>query len=212
MKRSHNQPSRARGGTLMGFVVGVLVGLAAALAVAVYVTKVPVPFVDRGVSRNPGQDLLEAERNRNWNPNATLGGGPVLPAVPPAAPQEGNIVVQPGADGAASAPSADPLGDLVRSRLGEGGGEAPVTAVEAGGDGFTYFVQAGAFRSADEAQAQRARLAMLGIEAAVSERLQSGQTFYRVRVGPFAQKAMADLTKEQLATNGVDAALVRVQR
>lgn len=212
MNRSHKQPSRAHGGTLTGFVVGVLVGLAAALAVAVYVTKVPVPFVDRGVSRNPGQDLLEAERNRNWNPNAALGGGPVVPAAPPAVPQEGNIVVQPGAAAAPPGPTADPLGDLVRSRLGDGAGEPPVAAAEPGGDGFTYYVQAGAFRSTEEAQSQRARLAMLGIEAVVSERLQSGQTFYRVRVGPFPQKAMADLTKEQLAANGIDAALVRVQR
>lgn len=212
MKRSHKLSSRARGGTLTGFIVGVLVGLAAALAVAVYVTKVPVPFVDRGVSRNPGQDLLEAERNRNWNPNASLGGGPVTPAVPTETPSPGAVAAQPGADAAAPATSADPLGDLVRSRLGDGTGDPPVAAVEPGSDGFTYYVQAGAFRSSDEAQSQRARLAMLGIEAVVSERLQSGQTFYRVRVGPFGQKAMADLTKEQLATHGIDAALVRVQR
>jgi len=192
----------------MGFVVGVLVGLAAALVVAVYVTKVPVPFVDRGVSRNPGQDLLEAERNRDWNPNASLGGGPVVPNLPPPSRQEGAIEVQPGAESTVTGETDDPLGDLVRSRLGE----APVAASEAGSDEFTYYVQAGAFRSADDAQSQRARLAMLGIEATVSERLQSGQVFYRVRVGPFPQKATADLTKEQLATNGIDAALVRVQR
>ncbi len=211
MKKSHKRPSRGRGGTLMGFVIGVLVGLAAALAVAVYVTKVPVPFVDRGVSRNPGQDLLEAERNRDWNPNASLGGGPVAPMQPPASRQEGDIVVQPGADGSSPGSSADPLGDLVRSRLGAAVEEQPVVTVDPGGDGFVYYVQAGAFRNPDDAHAQRARLAMLGIEGVVSERLQSGQIFYRVRVGPFGQRATADLTKEQLATNGIDAALVRVQ-
>jgi len=197
---------------LMGFVAGVLVGLAAALAVAVYVTKVPVPFVDRGVSRNPGQDLLEAERNRDWNPNAALGGGPVSPGLPPASQQEGAIVVQPGSEAGSATGPADPLGDLVRSRLGEVTGDESMAAAETGVDGFTYYVQAGAFRSLDDAHAQRARLAMLGIEARVSERLQSGQVFHRVRVGPFPQKATADLTKEQLATHGIDAALVRVQR
>ncbi|TNF60931.1 MAG: sporulation protein [Burkholderiales bacterium] len=209
MKKTQERPSRGRGGTLMGFVVGVLVGLAAALAVAVYVTKVPVPLVDRGVSRNPGQDLLEAERNRDWNPNAALGGGPVAPATPPAPGQEGAIVVQPDAAPAAAG-QADPLGDLVRSRLGETPGAAS-TAATAAGDGFTYYVQAGAYRNPDDAEAQRARLAMLGIEAVVSERLQSGQVFYRVRVGPFPQRETADLTKEQLAANGIDSALVRVQ-
>jgi cell division protein FtsN len=73
-------------------------------------------------------------------------------------------------------------------------------------------VQAGAFRSQDDAEAQRAKLAMLGIDAAITEREQSGRTVYRVRVGPFNQKALADLTQEQLQVNGVEAALVRVQR
>ena len=65
---------------------------------------------------------------------------------------------------------------------------------------------------AGEAEAQRARLAMLGMAADISEREQSGRAVFRVRVGPFSQKAMADATLEQLEVNGVDAALVRVQR
>lgn len=36
------------GGTIIGFIFGVLVGLGAALVVAVYVTKVPVPFLNKG--------------------------------------------------------------------------------------------------------------------------------------------------------------------
>jgi cell division protein FtsN len=210
---------REQGGTLLGFVVGVLVGLGAALAVAVYVTKVPIPFVDRGVSRNANQDLIEAERNRGWNPNAALGGRPdtrpVAPVVVPSDPA-GAIVVPP-ADGralpSAGAPSAtagDPLGDLVQSRLGQPGNAAPAAADPAGVS--AYFVQAGAFRNPDDAQAQRARLAMLGIDAAVTEREQAGRTVYRVRVGPFVDRALADVTREQLAVNGVDAALVRVDR
>ena len=38
------------------------------------------------------------------------------------------------------------------------------------------------------------------------------ESLYRVRVGPFAQKGMADATRDQLDANGVEAALVRVQR
>jgi cell division protein FtsN len=211
---------REQGGTLLGFVVGVLVGLGAALAVAVYVTKVPIPFVDRGVSRNANQDLIEAERNRGWNPNAVLGGRPdtqpVAPVVVPPADPAGAIVVPP-ADGRALPPAGapsgaagDPLGDLVQSRLGQPATSAPAAADPAGGS--AYFVQAGAFRNPDDAQAQRARLAMLGIDAAVTEREQAGRTVYRVRVGPFADRALADVTREQLAVNGVDAALVRVDR
>ncbi|MGE0099381.1 MAG: SPOR domain-containing protein [Hydrogenophaga sp.] len=220
MKKKSPQASSTFGGTLIGFVVGLLVGLGVALAVAVYVTRVPIPFVDRGVSRNSDLDALEAERNKGWNPNSTLGrtppaAGAPAPAGTPPAGQAGAIVVPPADGRPLPAPAADPLGDLVQSRLGQGAAAAAPAASApqpAGADPFTYFVQAGAFRSQDDAEAQRAKLAMLGIDAAITEREQSGRTVYRVRVGPFSQKAMADLTQEQLQVNGVEAALVRVQR
>ena len=79
-------------------------------------------------------------------------------------------------------------------------------------DPFTYFVQAGAFRSPEDAESQRAKLAMLGIDAQITEREQSGGTVFRVRVGPFNQKSLADVTREQLEVNGVEAAVVRIQR
>ncbi len=221
--KKKSPPSRsAFGGTLTGFIVGLLVGLGAALAVAVYVTRVPIPFVDRGVTRNPDLDALEAERNKGWNPNSSLsrtppagtGPAPAVPAVP-AAESAGAIVVPPADGRPLPAPTpADPLGDLVQSRLGQQG-QAAASAAPApapGADPFTYFVQAGAYRSPDDAEAQRAKLAMLGIDSAVTEREQSGRTVYRVRVGPFNQKALADLTQEQLQVNGIEAALVRVQR
>lgn len=233
MKKSSSSQSRSSslGGTLIGFAIGLLVGLAAALAVAVYVTRVPVPFVDRGLSRSAEEDAKEAERNKGWNPNRAIGGAPAAGA-PAAAPgAEGSISVPP-ADGRALPPagaaSKDPLGDLVNSRLAQPGAAAPAGSTTAaakpsapaptggdaavGADPFTYFVQAGAFRNGDDAEAQRARLAMLGISANIDEREQNGRTVFRVRVGPFAQKALADLTIEQLQVNKVDAALVRVQR
>ncbi|MBX3611605.1 MAG: SPOR domain-containing protein [Hydrogenophaga sp.] len=229
MKKSPSHKSRSSlGGTLIGFVIGLLVGLAAALAVAVYVTRVPVPFVDRGLTRSAEEDAKEAERNKGWNPNRAISGAPTAAPATPASGAEGAISVPP-ADGrnlpAAGTTSKDPLGDLVNSRLSQNNNNAsgakpvtetakaaPATELPPGADPFTYFVQAGAFRNPDEAEAQRARLAMLGITAGIDEREQNGRTVYRVRVGPFAQKALADLTIEQLQVNRVDAALVRVQR
>jgi cell division protein FtsN len=227
------QAHRQRGGTLLGLILGLLIGLGAALSVAIYVTRVPVPFLDRGLSRNPAEDVLEAERNKDWNPNAALGGKEAsavknVPVEPPAA-EPGAIVVPP-ADGQslppppapapevktpaappvtapAKAKSSDPLGDLAQSRLGQ------TPAEPAGVDSnFSYFVQAGAFRTPEDAETQRAMLALLGLSAEVSEREQSGRTVFRVRLGPFSQKAQADATREQLVSRGVDAAVLRVQR
>lgn len=218
-------PRHQLGGTLLGFVIGLLVGLGAALAVAVYVTRVPVPFVDRGLHRGAEADAQEAERNKGWNPNKGVGGGSA-PAPAPAAPAEGTVSTPPADGKALPAPaesaakpstSKDPLGDLVQQRLGQEPAKAATApaAAEApapGADPFTYFVQAGAFRSAEDAEAQRAKLGMMGIHAQVSEREQNGRTVYRVRVGPFNQKALAELTQEQLSSSGIESALVRVQR
>jgi cell division protein FtsN len=75
-----------------------------------------------------------------------------------------------------------------------------------------YFVQAGAFKAPEEAESQRAKLAMLGLDAKVTEREQAGRTMYRVRVGPYALKADADAVQGRLGGQGFEAALVRVQR
>lgn len=228
MKQLSLQAHKHHGGTLVGFVVGLLVGLGIALSVAVYVTRVPVPFVDRSVSRKPAQDIEEAERNKGWNPNAQLAGNPAPLPSTVAGTDTGAISVPP-ADGqplpppsppAASAssgqtvakPAADPLGDLVNSRLGQGTPTTASATAAGGAEPFTYFVQVGAFKSPEDAEAQRAKLAMLGMVADISEREQSGRTVYRVRVGPFNNKAVAEATRDQLDTRGVEAALVRIQR
>lgn len=102
------------------------------------------------------------------------------------------------------APSNDPLGELAMARANR----APAPAA----DPFIYFVQAGAFRAHDDAEAQRARLSLMGVEARVTEREQAGRTVYRVRVGPFQNKDAADRVKGRLDGNGFDSALVRVQK
>lgn len=54
-----------RGGTFLGIVIGLVLGLGAALAVAIYVTKVPVPFVNKGISKNSAeQDAQEAQKTK----------------------------------------------------------------------------------------------------------------------------------------------------
>ncbi len=79
-------------------------------------------------------------------------------------------------------------------------------------DPFTYFVQVGAFRNVEDAESQRARLSLGGVQARVSEREQSGRTVYRVRVGPFDTKDEADTTKAKLDASGLETALVRIAR
>lgn len=215
------------GGTILGFILGVIVGLGAALAVAVYVTKVPVPFLNKGGARGADQDAAEAQKNKDWDPNSPLrgksaakppapaasaaGAEPATPAAQPVATAEPKGAAASAPKAAASKPekvetgkptSADPLGDLAKAKAAESGSADP----------YDYFVQAGAFRTQADADAQRAKLAMMGWEARVSEREQNGRPVFRVRVGPFAKRDDAAALKEKLDGTGVESALVRVQR
>ncbi|MBA4060666.1 MAG: sporulation protein [Verminephrobacter sp.] len=215
------------GGTILGFILGVIVGLGAALAVAVYVTKVPVPFLNKGGARGADQDAAEAQKNKDWDPNSPLrgksaakppapaasaaGSEPATPAAQPVAAAEPKGAAASAPKAAASKPekvetgkptSADPLGDLAKAKAAEAGSADP----------YDYFVQAGAFRTQADADAQRAKLAMMGWEARVSEREQNGRPVFRVRVGPFAKRDDAAALKDKLDGTGVESALVRVQR
>ena len=81
-----------------------------------------------------------------------------------------------------------------------------------GADPFVYFVQVGAYRTPEDAESQRAKLSLMGLDAKITEREQSGRTVFRVRVGPFDKKDEADKTKDKLDGGGMDTALVRIQR
>lgn len=239
--------NQQRGGTLLGLVIGALVGLGIALTVAVYVTKVPVPFLNKSPTATPDSDAAEARKNKDWNPNAPLAGknparsGPsasgdlATPAVPEpypsisvpdpvlspedakkadrtakppktaALPDSVPVPSAAAASRAARTVPADPLGDLAKARS-----ESPAFA--SGPDPFNYFIQAGAFRTAEDAEQQRARLLLLGMQARVTEREQAGRTVYRVRIGPFDKKDDADRIKDRLDNSSIETALVRVQR
>jgi cell division protein FtsN len=192
------QIKRQRGNTLLGLIIGVLVGLGAALAVAVYVTKVPVPFLNKSPTRSADSDAAEAKKNKDWDPNAPLAGkSPVKPVAPAVADPD---VVPGKAKG-----SADPLGDLAKAK-------SESKSASGGADPFSYFIQVGAYRTPEDAEQQRAKLSLIGFQAKVTEREQSGRTVYRVRLGPFDKKDDADKTKERLDDQSIETALVRVQR
>ncbi len=76
--------------------------------------------------------------------------------------------------------------------------------------GTTYFLQVAAYRSVDEADQMRARLAILGFEAAVSQIKRDNTVFHRVRLGPFSDFEVLNRTKVSLAENGLESTVVRV--
>jgi cell division protein FtsN len=208
-----------RGGFAVGLIVGLLVGLVLALGVALYVTKVPVPFVNKVPQRSAEQDAAEAERNKNWDPNAPLsvkvaprGVAPASPglAAPSAATRATPRTPPPPGLNAVAAPTAPTAAPNVPPSAALA--SAPAKALKPGTDPYAYFAQAGAYSRAEDAQAQRAKLALIGLDAKIVEREQSGRTVYRVRLGPFEKRPDAEAMLERLNSASVESSLVRVER
>lgn len=77
-----------------------------------------------------------------------------------------------------------------------------------------YIIQIGSYRSRDDAERQRAELALIGVEARVeSVTINGNQTWYRVRVGPIAEAPRVHSVMMRLSEHGMeDAMLVRVKK
>ena len=207
-----------RGGFFLGMIVGLLVGLALALGVALYIAKVPLPFIDKVPQRTAEQDAAEAEKNKNWDPNNPLyGKNPAKPrpvqleaaasAASAAAPAEVAVPAS-AATGKPPAPAASATSGRNPAAILAGEGVPPPAAT----DGLSYQVQAGAYGSQTEAEQQRAKLAILGLEANLQEREVNGRTVFRVRLGPFAQREQAEEVRVKLQAAGIESALVRLQK
>ena len=216
-----------RGGFALGFVVGLLVGLAVALAVALYVTNAKVPLLSKGQSRTPEQDAAEAERNKTWDLNAALAGKPPVRPVAPAAPSApasdtaivprtpGPVLPPPPESGKPTAAAKNvetPKSTRDAAAILNGSDPGETKTAAAAADPFIYFVQVGAYSKPEDAEQQRAKLALAGLRATVTEREQNGRTVHRVRLGPFDKRDEAEAQTDRAKAIDPDASLVRVDR
>lgn len=182
--------NKSGGGFLLGVFIGLLIGLAIALGVAFYVNRTSLPFSTAA------------------QPDAKEGGAPEkLPA----------IAGMPQQSGGAAAPKFDFYKILPR-------GEEPVTDKQLkeslragakagpGGESDIYFIQTGSFQNPAEADNQKAKLAILGIDSSVEPAaLPDKGTWYRVRVGPYTKLEDINRVRQTLAQNGISASVVKVK-
>jgi len=174
-----------RGGTLLGFIIGLVVGLAVAVAVAVYITNAPLPFVSK--VQRPGANVTPTPGATLPDPNKSLYGTTKSESMP--APST-----------AAAPPTAETPVD-----------KGPTKADAPAEGGTRFLLQAGAFKSPEEADAMRARLALLGLDARIFPIEQGRQTLYRVRLGPYGQLDEINRTRKLLAENSIEAQVVRLK-
>jgi len=227
-------PRSQQGNTLVGFIIGLVIGLVIAVVVALSITKGQSPFTDKapkngkptdeasGQIADPNKPMYgnrEAVKKANSEferENAKPAPADELqkvvdniqaqgqaPAKAPAAPAPA-----PAPTPATTSPAAPPP---VNSAAPPAQAAAPAPALP-GEDKFVYYLQAGAFREVGDAENTRAKLALLGFEATVSDRATDAGVLHRVRMGPFTQVEAMNKVRAKLSENGIDVAVVRNQK
>jgi len=74
-----------------------------------------------------------------------------------------------------------------------------------------YLLQAGAFGASGDAEATKAKVALLGLGARVESATIAGKTVYRVRMGPYATASELADAKRKLAAGGLPAMAIKVK-
>ena len=228
-------PGRQQGSTLTGVIIGLIVGLIIAVVVALAISKGSTPFTDKsgklgkmteptaGQASDPNKPLYankEAARQANKEIIAKakpaddpLGAAVAAmekkapaPAVKPAAPEA--PAAAPAA--AVTTPAAAPAPVKQAENVKPVPTGAPAAAD--GEDKIIYFLQAGAFREMEDAENTRAKLALLGFEANISEKANESGVLHRVRIGPFPQVESMNKARAKLIDSGIDVAIVKNQK
>ena len=198
---------------MFGLMAGLLVGLLVAVLVAFYISKAPVPFVSKG-ARPPPAATPPADPANAPDPNRSLYGKDGPAGAPSAS---GPSATQPAP---APVPQAtrDPLGEFLANqdagkKKGAGPASPPASPSPApqapGASGGTYFLQVGAYRVIEDAEALKAKLAFMGFDARLETADVAAGTVHRVRVGPFTRLDDMNRTRARLAENGIEAAVVK---
>ena len=175
------------GSLLVGILIGLVLGLGIALAVAWYINKMPTPFVNR--------------------------------AAPPAKGEPAKTTPPKANDTVANAPDAKPRFDFYKILPGT---EEPVTdqqlkdaqqkASTAAPVKDEFFLQAGAFQNAPEADNRKAQLALLGLEATIqTATMPDKSVWHRVRVGPYTAIEEINRARDLLKQNGIETTLLKVR-
>jgi cell division protein FtsN len=204
---SKNGNSRAAPGKgmslLAALLIGMVLGLAVAGGVAWYILKTPSPFVN---TEPREQVKLEPDEPRPAK---------VLPASQPEAVSAVADAATAPASGAADAKPRFEFYKVLTDKPDAMTATPAQTAAKPDGKADkkeAYFLQAGAFASADDADRLKAKLAMLGVEASVQAATLPDKTvWHRVRLGPYTSQEEMNKTVMMLKQNGVTATPMRTQ-
>ncbi len=203
--KSANQFARQSGNTLTGIIIGLVIGLSIAVVVALVINKASTPFTNK----NGKSDKADLPVTQMQDPNKPLYGSKdavSLAAKEVAASKAAEAAKPADALAAAASAATAPASTAATPAV-----PAPTTAPkpEASDDKYIYFLQIGAFKEVADAESARAKLALVGVEAAVSEKAGENGVLHRVRVGPFDSFDAMNKMRAKLSENSVETAIVR---
>lgn len=215
MATRRNSSSLSKSGMFSGIIVGLIIGLAIAAAAAFYINKAPIPFMDKispeieDILSGGGYGVDES-LSSDSDPNRGLYGNH-LPLESPAfqgkeaevANALGRIAITPPSP-SVPAPVTPKTGTATSENLDTLIAQLNEPQSKAG-----YFLQAGAFRSAQDAESMRARILLLGLDANVQAGPYEGGTINRVRVGPFSGVDQMNKAVQILSKNKIETSIVR---
>ena len=201
-KRSNASRSKSAGNTLIGLFIGLVLGVLGAAAVVWYIYRTPMPFSNKS---QPTPSALPAPASAPPANAATVANGAPAPLALPGKP--GDPVPQ-GGD--------KPRFDFYKILPGNSEAIPDPKAADAKGKGDKdtalaepLYLQTGSFQNASDADNQKAKLAMLGAEAAVQQIMLQDKVWFRVRLGPFRKMDELNHLRADLAKQGIEANVVK---
>ena len=198
-------PRKSGSPLLAGVLIGMVIGVGMAAGLAWYIMKSPSPFVQKEpVIAKPPVDIAKPVAPTGIaapNAQSAAAASSVVDGKPRF---EFYKVLTDKQDTPAAAPSK--LADRPQPAKPQAADGKPVAANE------PYFLQAGSFSNADDAEKLKARLALLGIEASTqTATIPDKGVWHRVRMGPYKNAEEMNHVLSLLKQNGVDATPMRAQ-
>ena len=204
---------RSGGGTLLGLFIGLVIGVLIAAAVVWYIFKTPAPFV----SKAPPPASTTAPPPASA-PAQAAGSAPAPMALPgkPGDPVPANgekprfdfYKILPGNADAIPDPQ-QPEAKPREAKTPETKAAEPVKEKSESALKDPVYLQTGSFQSAADADGQKAKLALMGVEASVQQVMLQDKVWYRVRLGPFKKVDEVNAMRSDLAKQGIEANVVK---
>lgn len=200
-KPSPEKPRNVKKGSplLTGLLIGILLGVAASLGVVMFIKGGTSPFTDQAAPEKAlSERILDASKT-----NADSNASPAENTKTENLAAEGTddktrfdfYTILPDSESKVSADEEKKL---------KANEQQPVVQKN-------YFLQIGAFQTAEEADNMKAKLALLGFEAVVqTANIADKGIWHRVRVGPLKDLDQINKTKSDLVNNGFKADLIKV--